>query len=91
MMAEQAEIDRQKRVANQGVIIDHSDLGNLDKFTERDLKKWIHNNLEIDACETKEDYMVFIKENHTFISPAPRARNTRLCPKTHQFQSRLSF
>merc|ERR1719461_2464706 len=84
--AKQAEIIRQQMVANQEIIIDHTDLGNLDRFSERDLRKWIDDNkLEADACETKEDYMDFIDKNHTFVSPVPRSRNKRLCPKTHQF------
>merc|ERR1712173_253050 len=89
--AKQEEIIRQQRVANQEIIINHSDLGNLDKFSERDLKKWIDdNNLEADACKNKQDYMNFINENHTFISPQPTKRS-KICPKTHQFQSRLVF
>merc|ERR1712241_1285007 len=91
--AEQEEIMRQQRMADQEVIIEHEDLGNLDKFSERDLKKWIDDNnlgMEIDSFANKQDYMEFINANHTFISPEPTTRS-KICPKTHQFQSRLVF
>merc|ERR1711972_407710 len=81
--AEQEEIVRQQRVANQEVIIEHEDLGNLDKFSERDLKKWIDDDnlgMEVDSFESKQDYMEFINQNHTFISPQPTSR-MKVCPK----------
>merc|ERR1712173_225207 len=90
--AKEAEIKRQQMMANQEIIIEHGDLGNLDKFSERDLRKWIDdNNLKNDAraLKSKQDYMEFVNKNHTFVSPVPRKRNKRLCPKTHQFHGCL--
>merc|ERR1719336_390754 len=78
--AKEAEIKRQQMMDNQEIIIDHADLGNLDKFSEKDLRKWIDdNNLKNDAraLKSKQDYMEFVNKNHTFVSPAPRKRNKR--------------